>query len=464
MLMTGRYSLENKKERKIEVGREPHLGSMFKKAGYTTSIFGKSQPLKTHTENVIFKNVKSRHNKMLEWRKNLVGNKFDARKDDMQLFFEPGNYYQIVSEIHHFYDYSFSSGSPCCEINGFFENAQQTEPFTKWAVQRFYPEDGKTQLMKNAYVAAPFMEEETFGDKIQINYPRSMVAQASFDTRNTEQTVSSKLNDFIRSQEGSEAPFFAYYGLREGHGPFNTPERFRNTTSAGVIGEMIAETDEIVGKLFETLQETGIIDDTLIVFMSDNGAGTNYEPVVLEKFGFSQNAVDLGGEKFKLRGGKGYQHEGGTRLPFMWWYPKGFRARTIEDKPVSYVDVFRTLADLAQYNPTCNEGPDSRSLLPILRGESDEIAGPKEVLTHAVHVAPQAIRIDQWKLIPGSNEFFDISKDPAELNNLYEVDWAQRIIAALRSKLVERMARIAEREETTNNGQFEICPSRFAHF
>ena len=83
MLMTGRYSLENKRERKIEVGREPHLGSMFKKAGYTTSIFGKSQPLKTDVKNEIFKNVESRHKKVLEWRKSWVGKKFNARKDDM---------------------------------------------------------------------------------------------------------------------------------------------------------------------------------------------------------------------------------------------------------------------------------------------------------------------------------------------------------------------------------------------
>jgi arylsulfatase A len=105
---------------------------------------------------------------------------------------------------------------------------------------------------------------------------------------------------------------------------------------------MIAETDEIVGNIFRTLEETNQIDNTLIVFMNDNGAGTNYEPQNEAKFGWKQNAIDLGDKKsVRLRGGKGYQYEGGTRNPFMWWYPKGFPARTIEHKTVSYLDVFR---------------------------------------------------------------------------------------------------------------------------
>ncbi|CBY41563.1 unnamed protein product, partial [Oikopleura dioica] len=224
MLMTGRYSLKNSKERNIEVNREPHLGSMFKKAGYTTSIFGKTQPLRTQVVNYDQSVIQARHKKMMEWKSSWKNKEdYNAASDEKKLFHTPGDYYQRISELDHSYDYSFSSYSPCCQVNGFFENGQQTEPFTEWAVQRSFPEVGKSQLMKCAYVAAPFMQEETQGDRFTANFPRAMVAQASFDSREKEQTVSGKLNDFIRTQKESDAPFFAYYGLREGHGPFNTP-------------------------------------------------------------------------------------------------------------------------------------------------------------------------------------------------------------------------------------------------
>ena len=342
--MTGRYSMSDSKNRNIEVEREPHLGSILKKAGYTTSAFGKTQPLRTMVREDDNEKAAERLAKLREYFDNLtIPGDFSAGRDEKQLFVQPVNYSHVISELDHNYDYSFTSYSPCCQPNGYFENGQQTEPFSKWAIPRKYPEFGETMGTPCAYVAAPWFEEETFAEKrYTANFPLSMIAQPSYDSRTEEQTIAGKLNDFIREQEHSDVPFFSYYGIRTGHGPFNTPERFRNTTSAGVLGEMIAETDEIVGNIFRTLEETNQIDNTLIVFMNDNGAGTNYEPQNEAKFGWKQNAIDLGDKKsVRLRGGKGYQYEGGTRNPFMWWYPKGFPARTIEHKTVSYLDVFR---------------------------------------------------------------------------------------------------------------------------
>ena len=119
--------------------------------------------------------------------------------------------------------------------------------------------------------------------------------------------------------------------------------------------------------------------------------------------------------------------------------------------------TFRTLADLAEYAPSCNEGPDSRSLVSLLSGLSDEIPGSEEILTHAVHYAPTAIRWKQWKLIPQSREFYDIAQDLQESNNQFGKDWAQPIIARLQRMHDEKIARINSREENTNFGQLEIC-------
>ena len=197
-----------------------------------------------------------------------------------------------------------------------------------------------TKKYPGSYVAGPWFEKETFSRILMDNFPASLVAQADYDSRTLDDVIGGKLFDFIREQEDSEQPFYAYWGMRVGHRPFNSPERYRNTTEAGILGEQIAEADDIVGELFKTLEESGKVGNTLILLMSDNGADWSND-FNRKKYGHIQNAVDLGGEQKILRGEKNYPHEGGHRLPFMWWYPKQFQPKTVEDKVVSYVDVYR---------------------------------------------------------------------------------------------------------------------------
>jgi len=244
--------------------------------------------------------------------------------------------------------------------------------------------------------------------------------------------------------------------MRVGHRPFNTPERYRNTTEAGVLGEMIAEADDYVGNIFKTLEETGQADNTLIILMSDNGAdGSN--KMNRDLFGHIQNAIDLNGEPTVLRGQKNWNWEGGHRLPFMWWLPKHFAPKTVEDKVVSYVDVYRTLTDLAGYNPSCNEAPDSRSLLPLLKSESDEIEGQPWILTHSPYGGTVAFRLSRWKLIPEIEEFYDIRNDPKEEHNLFEDPSAQEKIAEMQKWLGDVLKNIDLREKRQNFGQLNIC-------
>ena len=88
--------------------------------------------------------------------------------------------------------------------------------------------------------------------------------------------------------------------------------------------------------------------------------------------GHYQNAMDLDGSNFKLRSGKNSPYEGGHRLPFLWRYPKMFKEpKVIKDSIVSYVDLYRTLAEIiGDKDLACNEAPDSRSLVEVLKGES----------------------------------------------------------------------------------------------
>ena len=115
------------------------------------------------------------------------------------------------------------------------------------------------------------------------------------------------------------------------------------------------------------------------------------------------------------------------------------------------------MSDIIGYEAPCNEAPDSRSILPLLKSESDEIEGPQWILTHSPKGGTVAFRLGRWKLIPEIQEFYDIQTDPEEKNNLFEIDWAQKMIANFQKWLTEILTRIEKREENQNFGEKKTC-------
>ena len=202
------------------------------------------------------------------------------------------------------------------------------------------------------YIGPDRSTEKYEGDDLDLpiffcNFAIQQIAMKSYDSRHNEEMVVPKLEKFI--EDNKEEEFFVYYGLRSGHGPFNTPFRFRNQTQVGMLGEMIMEADEIVGRVLNKLEENGIADDTLVMFLSDNGPAKSD---ILAEFGHNQNQLDLEDRSITLAGGKGGQGEAGHRTPFLWRYPNRFSPRSIYDPkvPVSTIDIYATLAELIGYD------------------------------------------------------------------------------------------------------------------
>ena len=138
--------------------------------------------------------------------------------------------------------------------------------------------------------------------------------------------------------------------------------------------------DDNVGQVLSLIKELGIDDDTVVIFMSDNGAITrgNAEISTMEYpegsylwdvYRHYQNSITIDGKWHKFNGGKNSAYEGGHRMPFLWRYPRLIKTpREERESHVSYLDVFRTLGDLiGDFDLPCNEAPDSRSLLPLLK-------------------------------------------------------------------------------------------------
>ena len=145
--------------------------------------------------------------------------------------------------------------------------------------------------------------------------------------------------------------------MRAAHKPFNSPLEYRNVSGIGVVGDNIMELDDHVGSILNKLDELQIKDNTVVIFLSDNGAD-GYFKGLYAMTGHHQNSLDFNGRHRKLMHGKESLSEGGHRLPMIWRWPKKFKVGQNSENTVSYIDVYRTLADIVSVDLKCNQAPD----------------------------------------------------------------------------------------------------------
>ncbi len=169
-----------------------------------------------------------------------------------------------------------------------------------------------------------------------------------------------KVKTFI--DDNIEKPFFLYYGLHQPHVPRAPHERFAGKTTMGPRGDAIVEADWRVGELIAKLEKEGLLENTLIIFSSDNG------PVLND--GYKDNAPELVGDHKpggELRGGKYSLFEAGTRVPFaVYW--KGKIKPVVSNALVSQLDFLASFAQLIDEKTP--DGLDSNEYLDVFMGKS----------------------------------------------------------------------------------------------
>ena len=233
-----------------------------------------------------------------------------------------------------------------------------------------------------------------------------------------------------------EQPFLAYLSFYSVHGPIQTSRerwsRFRAKAAAvqaprrrfrfdrnlpvrqvedcPVYAGMIAAMDEAVGLVLDALDRFGLADNTIVCFTSDNGGASS---------GDSYSASML-----PLRGGKGRQWEGGIREPLYVRFPGVVEHGTTCEVPVSGIDFYPTLLELAGLDMPGEQVIDGRSLVPLLRGRHDAAISERDLFWHYPHYGNQGgdpssiVRRGPWKLIhyheDGHNELYHLEADPGE--------------------------------------------------
>jgi arylsulfatase A len=253
------------------------------------------------------------------------------------------------------------------------------------------------------------------GEKTEIRTQ----AATGFSVEETTPTLLSRAIQKIEEHatNGNPQPFFLYYASPIPHQPWVPMKKFRGKSGLGDYGDFVMQLDWVVGEITQALKKTGLEQNTLLIFTSDNGTG----PVAHKVMKAQGHASS---EKF--RGMKAHRYEGGHRVPFIAKWPGTAKAGTTSKSTLNFTDFFATFAELLSINP--NEefatAVDSQSFLTALL--EPEKRFPRKPMVHRLN----ALRVDDWKwihpdrstrfakTIPHEYELYDLQKDPGEQNNL----------------------------------------------
>lgn len=236
-------------------------------------------------------------------------------------------------------------------------------------------------------------------------------------TRFTDKAIEWMTSKSDEAKKGK--PFFLYLPYTSPHYPVCPLPEFWGQGQCGAYGEFVIETDYHVGRILDFLKKSGLDENTMIVFSSDNGPERSWMERI-ETFDHDSSQI--------YRGGKRDIYEGGHRVPFFVRWPSGIaQPGRSWDKVVGQIDVLATVADLLDVTLPDTAAQDSQSFASVLTNpETDYERLP--IMNHSIG-GRFAITEGCWKLIfPFGElgiELYDLAKDPAEENNIADNHPAQ---------------------------------------
>lgn len=246
-----------------------------------------------------------------------------------------------------------------------------------------------------------------------------------------------------------DEPFFLFLAHSMPHVPIYASEEFRGTSDRGLYGDVIQELDWSVGQVIDKLKEQGILENTLVIFTSDNGPWLCME--------------HLSGSNGILREGKQTTFEGGMRVPTVAMWKGSIPAGTKYKKMVSMLDIMPTFAHIAGADLPDDRPIDGVNIVNVLKNERER---PNQEFMYFRDFEFRAYRSGKWKVKkafdgvegkwwrkevdPHPKLLFNLNKDPGEQQNLAEekpeklkemfrkMDSARKELGELPDKLVFR--------------------------
>ena len=342
-----------------------------------------------------------------------------------------------IGKWHLGWDWQTKSGNPFTDSwNETGEDADYSQPIlngpTEFGFDYFYGISGSLDMTPYVYVEndrVTEMPDNEIEKSEGTAFFREGPIAPDFHHEEVLPHLTDKAVSFINQYSQKEKPFFLYFPLTAPHTPILPGKEFQGKTGIGAYGDFVCQCDYTVGQVINALKKKNILDNTIILFTSDNGCSPMAGIKELEEQGHYPSYI--------YRGYKADIYEGGHRIPFIAHWPEKIKKSMIYDETVCLTDIFATMADISDSKIEENAGEDSFSLLSTFSGDKEPV---REGTVHHSVNGSFSIRKGDWKLelCPGSGgwsepipekaavlglpflQLYNMKKDPAETENLQD--------------------------------------------
>ena len=273
-------------------------------------------------------------------------------------------------------------------------------------------------------------------------------ASEDFEAIDVLDKIGAEAVKFIADNTG-EKPFFVYIPLTSPHTPIVPTKEWQGKSGLGSYGDFVMQTDHVIGRIMNAVDDSGFAENTLIIVTADNGCSKAAKIDQLEAQGHYPSA--------QFRGSKADLWDGGHRVPFIVRWPNGVEAGSQCDQTICLTDLMATCADLTGAALATTAAEDSVSFAPALKGE--RIVSTRNGVIHHSISGHFAYRLGKWKLLlaKGSGgwtapnekaaansgapvaQLYDMENDPGETTNLYasQPETAARVLAQLETDIAQ---------------------------
>lgn len=305
--------------------------------------------------------------------------------------------------------------------NGLVEGLDPSDPIRVSYTENF---EGEPTALTNPELLE-MMWDHGHNNTIVNGIPRIGFMKGGQKARWVDEEMAGYFVDKVKAyiDRHSDEPFFLYYGLHEPHVPRVPNQKFAGATGLGPRGDAVVEADWCVGEVLSYLRDKGILDNTIVIFTSDNG------PVLND--GYKDGAAESAGRHDPyngLRGGKYSLFDGGTHVPMIVAWGEKLKPG-VSDAFVSQLDLFASLGEII--GADVPQGLDSQPLAEAFLGRSD--TGRTSMVLEAQ--GRLAYRKGNYVLIPPYNgprrnitgnelgnlpdwALFDLASDPGQSHDI----------------------------------------------